>query len=130
MNQDDSDSLSQVIQDQELSNTQELKEYKDLALANENNLHKRKTHTENLNLPVETMVKVGNFFVKKSLSTNQSINVSYVNKASLNESFKNKNGVDKYDREVQQDPQYVVDFVKEIFADLKDSEVKLENFLK
>ena len=80
------------------------------------------------------MVKMGSFFVKKSESNPGQIKEesSSLRNFGLNESsfLRRKNlsgmsniGLDKWDHDVRDNPQYVVEFVKEIFTDLKETEV-------
>ena len=135
-NQDDSHSLSQIIQEANQSSSQQLKEYKDLALAGENILQIKENKVFN-DIPAggETMVKVGNFFVRKSLGVQMNnergvgllnVNVSSSVMSNTNESLRVRSNLqilEKYDRNVEHDPQYVVEVVKEIFVSLKENEV-------
>ncbi len=80
------------------------------------------------------MVKMGSYFVKKSVSNpgqikeeSSSLQIFGYNESSF---LSKKNlpsmsniSLDKWDHDVRDNPQYVVEFVKEIFTDLKETEV-------
>lgn len=120
-----------------------MKEYKDLTLANENVIKKMNKITQVKNAELnntlntvyqsysgEKLVKVGNYYIKQtSLNTSQNTinpNNSF-SQRSLNDSFKGNSSfyhlMEKCDREVREDPQYVVDYVREIYSGLRETEV-------
>lgn len=125
------------------STPREVKEYHNLALVNDNLYQANKNNSKELpqfnkkSNSTEELVKIGNFYVKKNslnIPTTTNNNVSFTNKnsSSMNDSLVRKPGfsvLERCDRNVKEDPQYVVEFVKEIFINLKEVEVKIDFLL-
>lgn len=122
----------------------EYKEYKELALANDS----KKKLVQEIN--ENSMVKMGSYYIKKRQSQGKDEGINYNNisvgrinsfvGSNLNSSTNLNNSVtessilslsrrnlslinmDKWDYDVKDNPQYVADYVREIFLDLKENE--------
>lgn len=96
---------------------EESQEYKEIALVSQNLITKKSSKNEEV-------VKLANYYIKKSSLNNLKNNnlINNINQSERDGMFKPV-PFEKHDMLVKGDPQYVVDFVKEIFTDLRKSEV-------
>ena len=129
-NLEESNSLSQIIENNSHSNLKEVKEYQELSLANENLVKNNSVKLNAEEYIGEKVIKVGEYYVKQTslISSNMNNYISYPSQIHKNKSnsylkVPGPGVLDKKDFEVKNNPQYVVDFVKDIFKCLQETEV-------
>jgi hypothetical protein len=136
------DEDSQIIQGRPSRPSYETQQqYQNLALVNENNFIRPHSQTQG-----EEMVKVGKQYIKKNINGTNNNGPSFpLNKnlqvqgnllqnnnmnSSMNRSFNNKNGngnnsMISIHSKNNENPQHVVEYIKEIFEHLRETEVNL-----
>ena len=116
-NNRDSCPLSELIIQQQDSGS---REYKDLILANENISNNINNDDNTIRPNVRGVYKIGTYFIKKSLltPTNDDNEISLLRKKPATTII----NIEKADVPVEGDPQYLVEYARDIFAHLKKVE--------